>query len=82
MLDMFPHPASALGHDVCTYSKADPTQRAMRSALGLLTEGELLEIERDLEYFEFSGILPDRIARLLGVDDDIRGAGLPLPRVA
>jgi hypothetical protein len=78
MLDMIPTETENRSSAALTYTDTDPTQKAFRARLVGLSDADLMEIERDLEYLAISGVVPVRIEALLFGD----AAATPLARVA
>ena len=72
MLDMYNVHAVRQGTKACIFTQNDPVQIALRAMLGGLSEGELSELERDLDYFARTGFMSRRVERLLlDAEDDI-----------
>lgn len=72
MLDMFNVHARGSGAGVSVFSQNDPAQVALRAILERLSEVELADVEQDIDYFTRSGVMPERIARILeSAEDDL-----------
>lgn len=55
-----------------TFLADDPEQVVLRRLIGAMTEDQLIQIETDLDYYGRTGMLTQRLGRLLADAKDLR----------
>jgi hypothetical protein len=69
-IEKSPHAAPHAGNH--TFLASDPEQVVLRRLIGAMTEDQLIQIEDDLDYYGRTGMLTQRLDRLLEDAGDLR----------